>query len=436
MTRKSAALGLWTLAALVVGNMIGSGVFTTSGLALGDLGSPLRVLAAWLIGGLIALCGALSYGALTRLIPDSGGEYLYLSRIIHPCVGFIAGWISLLAGFTGAIAYAAVTFAAYASPALGASLVPDIIATAAIGAAVLLHGLRIRQGAWVQNTAVAANVVLMLGFCAYATFDPGVSSWSGLAEIRNESYEIPPFSIATFALSLMWISFSYSGFNAAVYLAGEVPSALERIPRALMLGTGVTILMYLALNAVFVLVPPFESAAFQEDIAAVAAESVGGSIMGNIVRLVIVLALGTSVSAMVMIGPRVYAKMADDGLFPPAFRIKGETPTAAIVLQGLLAVAVVWITGLRELLSYLGFTLGLSTAVTVTSLFVAVRREPSRARELPGYPWAPGIFVFFTLLFAVLAAIVNPWEMLAALATIASGGALYVLFRRRWPQVQ
>jgi APA family basic amino acid/polyamine antiporter len=421
---------------LVVANMIGAGVFTTSGLALGDLGSPLRVLAAWLIGGLLALCGALSYGALARLIPDSGGEYLYLSRIFHPCVGFIAGWISLLAGFTGAIAYAALTFAAYAIPASDTSLAPNIIATAAIGVAVLLHALRVRLGAWVQNAAVAVKMLLMLGFCAYATFGRGVSSWAGLTEIRNESYDIPPFSLATFALSLMWISFSYSGFNAAVYLAGEVPSARERIPRALMLGTTLTIVIYLALNAVFVLVPPFASAVSQEDIAAVAAEVVGGSVMANVVRLVIVLALFTSVSAMVMVGPRVYAKMADDGLFPPAFRIKGETPTAAIVSQGVLAAAVVWLTGLRELLSYLGFTLGLSTAVTVAALFVAVRRDPSRARALPGYPWAPAIFVLFTLLFAALAASVNPWEMLAALATIASGGSLYVLARGRWPLLQ
>jgi APA family basic amino acid/polyamine antiporter len=436
MTTKSAALGLWTLAALVVANMIGAGVFTTSGLALGDLGSPLRVLAAWFIGGVLAICGALSYAALARLIPDSGGEYLYLSRIIHPCVGFIAGWISLLAGFTGAIAYAALTFAAYALPPSDVSRAPSIVATVAIGVAVLLHALRVRQGAWVQNAAVAVKVLLMLGFCAYATFGLGVSSWSGLAEIRNEAYDVPAFSIAKFALSLMWISFSYSGFNAAVYLAGEVPTARELIPRALMLGTGATMLIYLALNAVFVLVPPFASVVSREDIAAIAAEAVGGTLMSTIVRLVIVLALFTSVSAMVMVGPRVYAKMADDGLFPPALRIRGETPTAAVVLQGVLAVAVVWITGLRELLSYLGFTLGLSTVVTVASLFVAVRRDPGRARGLPGYPWAPAVFVLSTLLFAALAANVNPWEMFAALVTIGSGALLYVLARGRWPLVQ
>jgi APA family basic amino acid/polyamine antiporter len=434
--RESGALGLWTLVALVVANMIGAGVFTTSGFALGELGSPLRVLAAWLIGGLLALCGALSYGALARLLPESGGEYLYLSRVFHPCIGVIAGWISLLAGFTAAIAYAALTFAAYAAPALSSSLAPNGIATLVIAAAVALHALSVRHGARVQNAAVALKLALIVGFCVVATFGPGVSAWQGLAELRGGAYDIPAFEPAPFAQALMWISFSYSGFNAAVYLAGEVPSAREQVPRALMLGTVITTLVYLVLNAIFVLVPPFESVAYEEDVAAAAAALIGGDAMANTVRLVVALALLTSVSAMVMVGPRVYAKMADDGLFPPVFRFGAETPMLAIVAQGALATAVVWAAGLRELLSYLGFTLGLSTAATVAGLFLIVRRDPAARRSIPGYPWAPGMFVLFTLIFAVLAATLNPWEMLAALLTVGSGALLYVLARNRWPPVQ
>ena len=433
MIRKSSALGLWTLAALVIANMVGAGVFTTSGFALGDLGSPWRVLAAWGIGGVLAVCGALSYGALARLIPDSGGEYLYLSRTIHPSVGFIAGWISLLAGFTAAIAYAALTFSAYAMPENTSPLAANLVASLTIGVALLLHVLRVRQGAWVQNAVVAVKLVLMLAFCGFAAFSPGISAWEGLVELQAEAYDIPPFSLPVFALTLMWISFSYLGFNAAVYLAGEVPEAREQVPRALLLGTVLTIVIYLVLNVVFVLVPSFEAAAFQEDIAAVAAAAIGGDPMATAVRVVVALALFTSVSAMIMVGPRVYAKMADDGFLPPALRFEGETPATAIVMQAVLAIVVVWITGLRELLSYLGFTLGLSTAVTVAALFVAVRRRPEQAASLPGYPWAPAIFVVFTVLFAILATTVNPWEMLAAVVTIASGALLYLLVRHRWP---
>ncbi len=431
MSPKSRALGLWTLVALVIGNMIGAGVFTTAGFALGALGSPFQVLAAWLIGGLLALCGALSYGALARLMPESAGEYLYLSRIIHPGVGFVAGWISLLAGFTAAIAYAALTFAAYAMPGADTSLAPDLLATAVIVVAVLLHALRVRHGATVQNIAVALKLLLIVGFCLFATLGAGVSSWQGLAEVRDHAWQAPPFAVAPFAQILMWISFSYAGFNAAVYLAGEVPAARTRVPSALIVGTALTMLAYLWLNAVFLLAPPIAHVAHREDVAAVAAVAVGGEAMADAVRFLIALALLTSVSAMVMAGPRVYARMAEDGLFPQALRLRGEAPTAAVVMQGVLAIIVVWIAGIRELLSYLGFTLGLSSAVTVAALFVAIRREPDRGAALPGYPWAPMIFVLSTLTFAALAATVNPWEMVAALATVASGALLYWLVRKR-----
>ena len=423
-------LGLWTLAALVVANMIGAGVFTTSGFALGDLGSPLRVLAAWLVGGLLALCGALSYGALARLIPASGGEYLYLSRNIHPLAGFIAGWVSLLAGFVGAIAYAAITFSVYAAPAFSDSSASQWIASSVIAVAALLHAFRLRHGAWVQNFAVALKLILIAGFCAFAVGAGDVGDWQGLSDIAERTDLVPPFSIAAFALTLMWISFSYSGFNAAVYIAGEVPVGAANVARGLLLGTFVTMLAYLALNAVFVLAPAYEAVAFQEDVAAVAAQTLGGDRVGLAVRIVVAIALFTSVSAMTMIGPRVYAKMADDGLMPHALRLRGETPKVAVLMQSALAIVVVWIAGLRELLSYLGFTLGLCTAATVASLFVLARRNPERVAGLPGYPWAPLVFVSFTLLFAGLAATQSPWEMAAALATIASGVVLYALIRR------
>lgn len=427
---ERSSLGPLTLTALVVGNMIGAGVFTTSGFALADLGSPVRVLAAWLVGGLLALCGALGYGALCRLIPASGGEYLYLSRALHPIAGFVAGWISLLAGFTAAISYAASTLAVYLLPE-GDSVTRSAVASAVIVTAALLHGVRLGVGTRVQDAAVGLKLLAMLAFAAFAAFGPGVSSWEGLGELREGAYEAPPFSIGAFGLSLMWISFSYAGFNAAVYVAGEVPSARHRVPRALIWGTVLTTAFYLLLNAVFVLVPPFEVVAGREDVAIAAALAVGGEPLAAGIRFIVVLALFTSVSAMVMVGPRVYAKMADDGLMPQMLRLRGEVPTLAVLLQAALAIVVVWLAGLRELLSYLGFTLSLSAALTVASLFAVVRRDPALARGLPGYPWAPAVFVVFTVVFAALSVRRQPIEVAAALATIGSGIALYLLVRRR-----
>jgi APA family basic amino acid/polyamine antiporter len=426
MLRQQSVLGLKTLTALVIANMIGAGVFTTSGFALADLGSPWRVIAAWLIGGLLALAGALSYCSLTRLIPDSGGEYLYLSKTFHPAVGFIAGWVSLLAGFTGAIAFAALAFAGYAAP-----LVDDadasLIGTLVILFAGLLHALKLRPGAWLQNAAVALKVICIVGLCVLA-----VSSrpWLGLAEIVDEAYAVPPFSISSFALSLLWVSYSYLGFNAAVYLAGEVPAAQKQVPKALLLGTSLTMVLYIALNAVFVLVPSYGTVAGREGVAIAAAEALGGDWLATGMRGLVALALFTSISAMLMIGPRVYARMAADRLAPQFLHFEGETPTAAILTQAALAAGVVWLADLRQLLSYLGFTLGLSAATAVASLFVIARRQPESVRSLAGYPWAPAIFVAFTLLFAGLAATQNPVELVAALVTILSGLLLYVVLRR------
>jgi APA family basic amino acid/polyamine antiporter len=198
----------------------------------------------------------------------------------------------------------------------------------------------------------------------------------------------------------------------------------------MVIGTLITAVAYILINAVFVLAPPHDAIAFKEDIAAIVARALGGEPLALLVRVVIVLALFTSVSAMIMAGPRVYAKMADDGLLPAALRFTGATPAVAIIGQALLAVIVVWISELRQLLSYLGFTLALSAALSVASLFVIARREPERVRGLFGYPWAPLVFFVFTVLFAVLGARREPWQMLAALLTIGSGAAVYWLVPR------
>lgn len=419
-----------SLTALVIGNMLGAGVFTTTGFAMADLGSPGWVLLAWLVGGALALCGAVSYGALARLMPVSGGEYFFLSRVVHPLAGFIAGWVSLWAGFTAAIAFAAITFEAYLLPAsLRAAIPENVVATIAILLAALAHALHVRHGALLQTAAVAIKLLFIGGFILFAIAlgDPG--GWAGVQAWRDA----PPtgFAPTAFATTLMWISFSYSGYNAAIYVASEAKQASAAVPRAILLGTLFTTVIYLALNAIFAFAPAPDAIAGQEDVAAIAARAVAGDAMDHLMRAIIAMALFTSVSAMIMTGPRVYAQMADDGLMPAFLRFGAEVPASAIALQALLSVVVVWLAGLRELLSYLGFTLGLSTAATILSLFIAVRRRGGDAPELPGYPWAPALTVIFTLLFAGLAASTNPREMLAAVLTILSAILVYLLFGRK-----
>jgi APA family basic amino acid/polyamine antiporter len=416
--------GPTTLAALVVANMIGAGVFTTSGFALADLGSPGRVLAAWVVGGGIAICGAIGYGALARQLTASGGEYLFLSRVIHPAAGFVAGWISLLAGFTGAIAFAAHAFESYVRPE-GSSLPPNLIAVLAIAVAAALHAVRARPGAWGQNLVVGTKLVALLVFVVLAA-----KGWSGGARAWPVCDPVP-FSLATFAGSLVWISLSYSGFNAAVYVAGEARDPARTVPAALLRATiGVT-LVYLLLNLVFVGFVPCEDVAGRPDVAFAAASSLLGDTGAQVVRAIVALALLSSVSSMIMAGPRVFAQMADDGLFPAALRFRGEVPTAAILTQAAIAILVVLVSDLQSLLGYLGLTLSLSAAFTVSCVFVLRRRQGAAAVPVSGSVVLPAIYVAATVGLALLASTRQPAEWGAAATTVVSGLIVYRLFRSR-----
>lgn len=416
-------LGLFSLVCLIIANMVGAGIFTTSGFALADLGSANRVIAAWIVGGIIALCGAVSYGGLVRRMTESGGEYLFLSRMIHPVAGFIGGWVSLLAGFTGAIAFAALTFETYAFPTRPEWLPNGMAACAVVVLAAVLHGLRVRTGAITQNIAVVLKVTLIVGFLLFAAF---VATTQGAAPAPPVA---TPFSLTVFAGSLVWISLSYSGFNAAVYVAGEAKDAQRNAPRALWIGTAVVMVLYVALNAAFVYLPPFEAVVGREDVAAAAALAIGGSTAALAVRVITVVALVTSVFSLVMAGPRVYARMADDGVFPKFFRF-GATgaPTTAIMGQAALAIVVILMSDLRGLLGYLGFTLSISAALSVASLFIIARREGRQAVSVWGYPFTPLFYVIVTLVLAGLAGRRDPMQLLAAVVTIASGSAVYYAF--------
>jgi amino acid transporter len=426
------SFSLISLTALVIASMIGAGVFTTSGFALADLGTPGRVLLAWFVGGLIACCGALSYGALAHRMTESGGEYLFLSRALHPLVGFLAGWISLFAGFTGAIAFAATALAAYAVPEemRPAWLSHDMLATVVVIGAGLLHGRYTQGGVLSQTLTVAIKLGLIALFLLYAAITLFTSPWHGGPVLMPGANAPAPFSLSAFAVSLMWISLSYAGFNAAIYVAGEVHNAAVLVPRAMVVGTLVVTAIYLALNAVFVYAPAPAAIVGQHDVATRAAVALGGAPLAIAVRMIIVLALLTSISAMVMAGPRVYARMAEDSVLPALVRAHGTVPSAAIALQVLLAVIVIWIAELQALLSYLGFTLSLSAAATVASLFVLRWREGTQRVPVPGYPFVPMLFVVCTLGFAGLAASRRPHEPVAGLVTLAVGVVWYLLLKK------
>jgi amino acid transporter len=416
-------VGLVSAAALVVGNMIGVGVFTTSGFALADLGRQEWVLLAWLVGGLLAMCGALSYGALARRIPESGGEYTFLSQTIHPLAGFLAGWISLVAGFTAPIAAAALGLQAYLVGSSSDGVRPEWIGTGAILIAGLMHGLRLREGVVLQNLAVGLK---LLAIAILVVFAAGRLPPQDLGPSGSESFEL-----GAFAVTLVWISFAYSGWNAAVYVAGEVRDPDRNLHRSLVLGTLLVTVVYLALNTVFLYGAPVSALAGKAEVGAIAAEAIGGLGLRRAVSVLVALALFTSISAMVMAGPRVYARMAEDGLFPRIFAPGRGVPGRAVALQVGLAILVLWYSDLATLIGYIGFTLSLSAAATIAGLIAMRLREGPERVPIPGYPWIPGIFVFVTLGTAGFMIMQQPGEAATGLLTVAVGAVLYFVIPSR-----
>ncbi|EAQ82124.1 APC family permease [Blastopirellula marina] len=419
------AFGLWTLTFLVIANMVGAGVFTTSGYTLASVGSPGWVVIAWLVGGLIALMGALSYGQLSRVMPESGGEYLFLSQALHPAAGFVGGWISLLAGFTGAIAYAAITLEKYVMHSVDLPFFNGAVAIVTVGICGLLHGLGTRLGAGLQNVVVLLKLAL-LGLFLFLAASSDID-WQGAPLAIDQQPEGWDFALA-FGNSLIWIAFCYLGFNAAVYVASEAKNAGD-VPRSLLLGTVIVVVLYVLLNSVFVYAPLPGAIANQAEVAAIAAEAIGGKSLSQLVSATIVIALFTSVMSMIMAAPRVYAKMADDGFLHHSFRAQESAPQTAIALQSVLAIGMIlFYSHLKDLLDYLGLTLSLCAALTVAcALLPAVRQGPLlRLASLP-----PVLYLLGTLVSALLMAINKPWALLPVAITFGLGGAVFLAIRGR-----
>lgn len=402
------------LGALIVASMIGSGVFTTSGFALADLGSPHAVLVAWLLGALHAALGAASYGWMAARVPESGGEYVILHRTVHPAAGYVVGWVSLLAGFTAPIAAAAHGLEAYLQR--GGAL--WIGALAIVGSAAL-HGVRRDLGAGLQTAAVGLKLLLLLGFLALGLGSLGDVDAVAVTDARWE--KLGP--------TLVWVSFSFTGWNAAIYLAGEARGETKRFALWSVLAVAVVGALYLGLNAVFVLAGPMSELAGRPDIGVAAASALGGERLARLLSLIVALALLTSVSSMMMAGPRVLWRMGRDGALPRALGRGEHTPHVAIAVQGSLALVVFFISSLRELLGYIGLTLSLSSALTASALLLEYRRGRFTPRHRAALA-VPLTYIGSTLVMAGWLAWLEPVQALASGATIALGLAVYLVQRR------
>lgn len=349
--------------------MIGAGVYTSSGFSLSSLHYPWLVLVAWAVAGVIALLGSLCYGALARWLTASGGEYLFLSRAVSPLVGFMAGWVSLTAGFSGAIAFSAKTFTSYFTAAFPSLAAPELVL--AVGIILffgLLHLVGMSVGTQFQNLLVfikliAIGVFLVVGTVLLLQTE---QSQAGLFTATSATPE--EISLSAFATSVMWLSFSYAGYNAAVYVSGAA-SRPRDVANSMFIATVLVTIMYLALNGLALVAVPAADLAGEKEVFWIAGEALGGKGLATAVSLVILLSLATSVSAMLQVGPHVYAQMARDGLLPK-FLVPSEdhSPKAATILQIILACLLTIFTNLQELLDYLAFVLLISSALTASIL--------------------------------------------------------------------
>lgn len=360
---------------MVIANMIGTGVFTSSGFSLGALGNPGRVMLAWWLCGIWALCGAVAYGALVSRLPMSGGEYLFLSRFVHPAIGFLAGWISVVAGFTAPLAIVAMLAASYAFPEASPAVHRWIAATViALSTICFLAGLRL--GTAIQNGIVVVKLVMLAGICLFAVALLG--SWQGTA-LPNRDPHWMPASTGDWSVllgSMSWVALSYTGFNAAVYVAGEAENATLMVPRAMWVGTLIVTALYLILNGVFVYAPAPQSIENQSQIASIVCRQLGGRSLELAIQTTVILACLSSVFSTLLAGPRVYRKMAEDGVMPKLFIDQDNRLWWATCAQAALSIAVIFLSDILSIMTYLGLTLSLCGALAVASLWWVRHRLP------------------------------------------------------------
>lgn len=425
-------LGLPTAAALVVANIVGVGIFTSTGfqaMALHDAGT---MLVAWVVGGVLALSGAACYAELGAMMPRAGGEYVYLREAYHPAVGAMAGWVSLTAGFSAAIAASALGFATYLHrvlPGLDPGLAQKLVAVGLVVALTGMHAFDTVVGGRVQAVFTVAKVALLVGF-AVAGLAFGDGDWSHFAPRAGGIAENLP--TGAFAESLFWVGFAYSGWNAAAYLASELRDPQRTLPRALFLGTLSVIALYLLVNVAFLYaLSPEELGAPIADVGAAAAAALFRPTIGKAMAVLVSLALVSAVSAMVMAGPRVYAAMAEDGALPRALarRTGRGVPAVAVIAQGVIACTFILAGDLGKLIQYIQFTLFVSSALAVAAVYVLRMRRPDAVRPYRTtlYPLTPAIFLSLAGWSVYMQVKARPWGSLAGAATLVAGGVLYAI---------
>lgn len=428
-----------TALAVVIANMVGTGVFTSLGFQLMTLESGFALIMLWVVGGIVAICGALSYAELGAALPRSGGEYNFLGKIYHPGAGFVSGWVSCTIGFSAPVALAAMTFGAYTT----SSLLPDAsesvtnwtergLAIALIIILTVIHTRQRETSGTFQSvfTGIKVAVIIILsiaGLALVTDFQP--------VSLLPQSGDVGALTSSAFAVSLIYVSYAYTGWNVATYLTDELENPQKSLPRVLFAGAFGVMLLYILLNAVFLLTTPMEQMVGEVEVGVIAARHVFGQTGAMFTGGVLGILLISTVSAMTIAGPRVLQVVGQD---IPAFRALAKSnadgmPTTAVLVQSGLALIFVATATFDQVLVFAGFTLALNSLFAVSGLFVLRWRQPNLERpfRVPLYPILPLIYIglsFWTLIYVALE---RPQEVAVSVGLIGTGAVIYLLTRTR-----
>lgn len=419
-----------TATAIVIANMVGTGIFTSLGFQVGPLPSGFAILVLWALGGICAFCGALAYGELAAAMPRSGGEYHFLSKSFHPSVGFVSGWLSATAGFAAPIALAAMALGKYLT-----GVFPQVSAVVAsltvVWLVTLIHVGGIHVGARFQNVATWMKVLLILIFIGAGftvadpqpvSFLPAPGDWKLITS--------PPF-----AISLVFVMYAYAGWNAATYIVDEVRHPQRNVPLAIALGTLIVSGLYVALNAVFLHVAPMSELAGKVDVAHAAADHIFGHTGGRIMSGLICIGLVSSISAMTWVGPRVTMVLGQDHriLAPLAACDARGVPVAALFAQLSIVITLILTASFERVLTYVQFSIQLCSFLTVYGLIRLRRTCPDLPRPVRcwGYPVTPVIFLLISAWMMAYQLKEHTRESLAGLGTILVGLLLWRLSHQK-----
>ncbi|MFA5948799.1 MAG: APC family permease [Hyphomicrobium sp.] len=419
-----------TATAVAVADMVGIGVFTSLGFQIPGMPSAFPILMLWVVGGLAALAGALAYAELAAALPRSGGEYVFLSRIYHPAIGFMAGWVSATVGFAAPVALAAMAFGQYfAGVVPGAP--PLIMGLAAAWLVTLVHLGGVRHGSKLQDVATLVKVGLIVGFIIAGFSVPDPQPISFLPKEGDVALMLG----APFAVSLVYVMYAYSGWNAATYISGEVADPETSLPRALIAATLIVIALYVALNAVFLYTTPMSAMAGQLNVAQIAGEHIFGPAGGRVIGALICFGLISTISAMMWIGPRVTMAMGED--FPAlslfARRTEAGVPAVAVLFQLSVVTVMLLTESFERVLEYIQFSLTLCSFLAVLGVIVLRIREPKLVRpyRLWGYPLTPCVFLAVTGFMMYYVAVERPlYQTLASVGTLLTGLLVFALSKR------